>query len=90
MLAKQEFLNSPIYRDNLVSPDFKTTALLINLHDDPLYRELLQQRNHLRSKEKDGTISVIDQKELEEVLIHFQVLSFQLLLLHLLPLYHPF
>ena len=44
-LAKLEFLNSPIYRDNLVSPDFKTTALLINLHDDPLYRELLQQRN---------------------------------------------
>jgi len=71
-LAKQEFLNSPIYRDNLVSPDFKTTALLINLHDDPLYRELLQQRNHLRSKEKDGTISVIEQKELEEVLIQFK------------------
>ena len=64
-LAKQEFLNSPIYRDNLVSPDFKTTALLVNLHDDPLYRELLQQRNHLRSKERDGTISLIEQKELE-------------------------
>ncbi len=71
-LAKKEFLNSPIYSDNLVSPDFKTTALLVNLHDDPLYRELLQQRNHLRSKEKDGTISVIEQKELEEVLINFK------------------
>ncbi len=71
-LARKEFLNSPIYSDNLVSPDFKTTALLVNLHDDPLYRELLQQRNHLRSKEKDGTISVIEQKELEEVLIKFK------------------
>ena len=71
-LARKEFLNSPIYSDNLVSPDFKTTALLVNLHDDPLYRELLQQRNHLRSKEKDGTISVIEQKELEEVLIRFK------------------
>ncbi len=71
-LARKEFLNSPIYSDNLVSPDFKTTALLVNLHDDPLYRELLQHRNHLRSKEKDGTISVIEQKELEEVLIKFK------------------
>ena len=71
-LARKEFLNSPIYSDNLVSPDFKTTALLVNLHDDPLYRELLQQRNQLRSKEKDGTISVIEQKELEGVLIKFK------------------
>ena len=71
-LAKKEFLNSPIYSDHLVSPDFKTTAILINLHDDPIYRELLQQRNHLRSKEKDGTLSVIEQKELEEVLIQFK------------------
>ena len=30
-LAKQEFLNSPLYKQNLVSDDFKTTALLVNL-----------------------------------------------------------
>ena len=71
-LAKLEFLNSPIYRDNLVSPDFKTTALLINLHDDPLYRELLQQRNELRKKEKDGLLSELEQSELENVLIDFK------------------
>ena len=71
-LAKKEFLNSPIYRDNLVSPDFKTTALLINLHDDPLYRELLQQRNSLRKKEKEETLSVPEQIELEKVLLDFK------------------
>lgn len=71
-LAKKEFLNSPIYSDHLVSPDFKTTAILINLHDDPIYRELLQQRNHLRSKEKDGTLNVVEQKELDGVLIQFK------------------
>jgi len=71
-LAKKEFLNSPIYRDNLVSPDFKTTALLINLHDDPLYRELLQQRNSLRQKEKEETLSVPEQIELEKVLLDFK------------------
>ncbi len=71
-LAKKEFLNSPIYRDNLVSPDFKTTALLINLHDDPLYRELLQQRNALRKKEKEQTLSSVEQAELEKVLRDFK------------------
>ena len=71
-LAKKEFLNSPIYSDNLVSPDFKTTALLINLHDDPLYRELLQQRNSLRKKEKEETLSVIEQIELKKVLVDFK------------------
>jgi len=72
VLAREEFLNSPIYRDNLVSPDFKTTALLINLHDDPLYRDLLQHRNSLRKKERDGTLSVIEQSELEKVQIDFK------------------
>ena len=71
-LAKEEFLNSPIYSDNLVSPDFKTTALLINLHDDPLYRELLQQRNSLRKKEKEKTLSIVEQQELEKVLLDFK------------------
>jgi len=71
-LAKKEFLNSPIYRDNLVSPDFKTTALLINLHDDPLYRELLQQRNSLRKKEKEQSLSSVEQLELEKVLRDFK------------------
>ena len=71
-LAKKEFLNSPIYRDNLVSPDFKTTALLINLYDDPLYRELLQQRNSLRKKGKDEALSVPEEIELEKVLQDFK------------------
>ena len=71
-LAKKEFLNSPIYRDNLGSPDFKTTALLINLHDDPLYRELLQQRNSLRKKEKEQSLSSVEQLELEKVLRDFK------------------
>ena len=67
-LAKEEFLNSPIYKNNLVSPDFKTTALLINLHDDPKYRALLQKRNSLRKKERDGYLSDNEKSELETVL----------------------
>ena len=72
VLAKKEFLNSPIYRDNLVSPDFKTTALLINLYDDPLYRALLKKRNSLRKKEKVESLNVAEYKELDKVVVDFK------------------
>ncbi len=71
-LAKQEFLNSPIYQNMLVSPDFKTTALQVNLHEDAVYKKLLMRRNTLRAKEKEGTISTSEQAELEQVRIDFK------------------
>ncbi len=46
-LAKQEFLNSPLYKNSLVSGDFKTTALLLNLKDDLKYRNFIDQREKL-------------------------------------------
>ncbi len=33
-LAKKEFLTSPLYKNNLVSSDFKTTAIVLNLKTD--------------------------------------------------------
>jgi predicted RND superfamily exporter protein len=44
-LAKQEFLNSAIYKNNLVSKDFKTTVLMINLKRDEKYFELINHRD---------------------------------------------
>jgi len=43
-LVKEEFLKSPIYKQNLVSDDFKTTALLVNLKRDEKYFTLLEKR----------------------------------------------
>ena len=71
-LARQEFLNSPIYQDNLVSKDFKTTALLVNLHDDPLNRELREQRDELRRKEKTGILSVEEQAQYGQLKADFK------------------
>jgi len=62
-LALIEFGNSPLYRNQLVSPDLKTTALRLNLPVDKTYQELLQQRNQLR--EKEGLISLTE-KEADE------------------------
>lgn len=72
-LAKKEFLTSPIYRDLMVSPDFKTTALQVNLPEDELFRRLLNRRNELKQKLKDGEISDPEKQELREVLADFKV-----------------
>ncbi len=44
-LAKQEFLTSPIYKQHLVSDDFKTTSILVNLKRDDKYFNLIDVRD---------------------------------------------
>ena len=51
-LVKNEFLTSPLYKNALVSDDFKTTALILNIKNDEKYYELLEKRNSLLVKEK--------------------------------------
>ena len=71
-LAKEEFLNSPIYRDNIVSGDFKTTGVVVNLHDDPKNRELRELRDELRRKEKEGTLTAEEAIQYEQVKIDYK------------------
>lgn len=66
-LAKKEFLNSPIYKENLVSPDFETTALMVNLHEDEKWRNFVNRRNELNDKAEAGTITPEEEKELEQI-----------------------
>jgi predicted RND superfamily exporter protein len=70
-LARQEFQNSPIYRNLLVSPDLRTTALQVNLRDDPLYKELLERRNELRQRSTTG-LSSVEVTEFSEVKARFK------------------
>lgn len=51
-LAKAEFLSSPIYSNNLVGKDFKTTAVVVNFKKDKKFEVLLEQKNATKS-EKD-------------------------------------
>ena len=47
-LVKNEFLSSPIYKDNLVSDDLKTTAIVLNLKADDISisKDILREKNH--------------------------------------------
>src|SRR5690606_31845215 len=42
---QKELTTSPLYAKNIVSSDFKTTAIMINLKEDTNYTKLLNQRN---------------------------------------------
>ncbi|MCV6623556.1 MAG: MMPL family transporter [Cellvibrionaceae bacterium] len=70
-LAKQEFWNSPIYRDMLLSPDGRTTAILANLKVDNKYLALVKQRDELRALFKAGQLSADQQQEYERVSAEF-------------------
>ena len=71
-LVKYEFLSSPLYSNNLVSPDFKTTALLLNLKEDKKYYELLEKRNLLLSKKRAKDISSEELVKLEKTILEFK------------------
>ena len=49
-LAEKEFLESPLYKDLVLSADSKTTLLLIYLTADEKYNTLLAQRERLRAQ----------------------------------------
>ena len=72
-MAKYEFLNSPIYKNNLVSKNFKTTALMINLKGDKRYQELLHLRDTLREKERTGVITPAERLQLKDTLKRFKL-----------------
>ncbi|MBT5472537.1 MAG: MMPL family transporter [Nitrospina sp.] len=49
-MARKEFLESPIYKNLLMSPDGKTTIIRVNFKRDEKYFDLLYKRNALREK----------------------------------------
>ena len=71
-LVKNEFLTSPLYKNALVSDDFKTTALILNIKHDAKYFELLEKRNSLLTKEREKTITKEEKSELKKVIIEFK------------------
>ena len=54
-LAKQEFQDSPLYTELLVSKDGQTTALQLNLHENIEYDKAIQERYKLRQQLNDGS-----------------------------------
>ncbi len=49
-LARIELKNSPLYRNLLVSPDLRTTAIQINFKIDNLFQDMVRRRDRFRDK----------------------------------------
>ncbi|MBN1343474.1 MAG: MMPL family transporter [Phycisphaerae bacterium] len=65
--AAAELRQSPLYRNLLVSPDGRTTALQVVLEDDEAYDRLLRRRDELREKEAGESLSPAERDELTRV-----------------------
>ncbi len=65
-LAKTEFLESPIYRDLILSKDGQTTALLAVMELDTKYLDLVKDRDTLRIKRDTEGLSAEETIELEK------------------------
>lgn len=70
-LARKELQESPLYQDLLVSPDLKTTVILITFPRDEHYQALVQRRNALHEKQAAGPLTAAEQVELQDVVREF-------------------
>lgn len=66
-LARREFLESPIYRELVLSPDGQTTAMQLTLAPETEWEQLLAERDALREAERAGRLDVAGAAELERV-----------------------
>ncbi len=71
-LVKNELLTSPLYSNAIVSSDFKTTALILNLNEDKKYFKLLEKRNVLLKKQKETNLTKEESLELKNTIIEFK------------------
>ena len=66
-LARKELQESPIYRNNLISADGRTTAMQVIFKEDATYTELLNKRNRLREKEAESGLTAEEAAALRSV-----------------------
>ncbi len=72
-LANDEFKNSPLYANNLVSKDGKTTAVLVALKDNQKFKELRENRDKMRLQRVNNKLS--NNQQLRLKIIEKQVLK---------------
>ncbi len=71
-LVRKEFLNSAIYSNNLVSSDFKTTAIMVNLKRDEKFFELVNHRDSFVKLKKERELSAQEKIEFEKAQVELK------------------
>jgi len=78
-MAKTELLNSFLYKNLIISPDGKTTALQVIFKRDDTFHTLLERRDELREKELITDLTEKEAKELIKVSTEFKQYSSELM-----------
>ena len=65
--ARDELINSPIYRNLIVSADGRTAAILLGLVVNEKFNRLLKSRNELREKKRNTGLSSDEMRNLKQV-----------------------
>jgi predicted RND superfamily exporter protein len=66
--ARTELLSSPLYRNLIVSPDGRTTAIRVDLREEDTYQVLFRARQVFVDKRREqGSLSAADQTEFERL-----------------------
>ena len=71
-LARVELQNSPLYRNLLVSPDLKTTAIQINFWTDVIYASLIARRDRFLTKRTAGPLKPEEIAEFKRITAELQ------------------
>lgn len=69
--AKDEILNSPFYKNNIISKDGKITALIIYLKPDLIYNELIEKRDKasLESEKKAYRLEIKEHQDAQRIIV---------------------
>jgi predicted RND superfamily exporter protein len=70
--AKREILESPVYKDLVLSADGLTTALIVYLKGDPYFSELSKKRNQLLTRRRAGTLTESEQSQLQRYMAEYE------------------
>lgn len=66
-LAFAELTRSPLWRNSLISPDGRTTALVVSFKPDKAYADLANERYRLRRLQAEPGLSREERRRLDEV-----------------------
>lgn len=72
-LARRELTTSPLYRNLIISPDARTTAVRVDLREENTYQRLFRDRQRLLDKRKEAPWSEEEQAEFQRLDAAFEL-----------------
>ena len=72
-LARRELTSSPLYRNLIISPDARTTAVRVDLREENTYQRLFRDRQRLLDKRKEAPWSEEEQAEFQRLDAAFEL-----------------